>query len=102
VDQIGHVDPLADVDLTPATSVIVTLYFEDRSIVKRFSLTATAGDVKKFLSRQMVGQPVNTFDIYYNDVGGPYGHEKMKFLQKTLLAYGCKNDDEIYVQMKHS
>jgi hypothetical protein len=102
VSEIGHLEPLVDISLAPPASVLVNVHFDNTSVVKRFSMTATAGDVKNILSRQLVGQPSRTFDIYYNDVGSPYGHEKMRFLQKTLLAYGFKNDDEIHVQMKHS
>jgi hypothetical protein len=83
-----------DVNLAAAASVRVNVHFDNTSVVKRFCLTATAGDVKKILSQQLVGQPPRTFDIYYNDVGSPYGHERMIFLRRTLRGYGIKNDDE--------
>ena len=100
VDEIGQLEPLVDISLAPDTSVRVTVFFEDQSIVKQFRLSMTAADVKQIISKELVGQPARTFDIYHHDVGSHYGQEKMRFLQRSLLSYRVKNDDEIYVNMK--
>ena len=97
-NQLGRLDPLANVSLKPPQSVLVTCHFEETSIVRRFSLKMTAGEVKRILSKELVGQPAIAFDLHHRSV--PYGAEKMRFMQKALHGYNIRDDDEFYVFMK--
>jgi len=97
-DQLGRLDPLANVSLEPPKTVLVTVHYEEKSIVKRFRLNMTANDVKRVLSRELVGQPANTFDLHHGRV--PFGSDKMLYMQKTLQGYRLRDDDELFVFMK--
>ena len=97
-NQLGRLDPLAKVSLKPPQSVQVTCHFEETSIVKRFSLKMTAGQVKQILSKELVGQPAHTFDLHHRSL--PYEADKMRFMQKALYGYNLRDDDEFYVFMK--
>lgn len=96
----GHLDPLVDVDLSATDSVMVQVHYKNRSHLHRFSIYATALDVKKSLARDLIKRPHQTFNIYHHDVGASYGHSVMNFLHRTLLNYRVKDGDEFYVEMK--
>jgi hypothetical protein len=100
VSEIGQLNPLADVNLAPVNSAVVTVHFEDRSCTRQFRLNMTAGDVKQSLSKNFIHLPTSAFQLYHNDVGSPYGLELMKFQQRTLLSYRVKDGDEIFIHLK--
>lgn len=100
IDKIGHIDPLVNVSLAPASSVSVTVYFESESYVKRFNFKSTVIAVKRILSRELVGQPADKFDLYHHPAGASYNHMKLNFMHKTLLACRIRDEDEIYVHLK--
>ena len=68
--------------------------------LKQFSVYLKIGELKKILSKKLVGQAPHKFNIFYHDVGSPYGHDLMSFLQRSLLSYRVKDGDELYIELK--
>lgn len=97
VDTHGILDRLADVNLRPKESAVISFIFDDQPLFKReISLMQTTTSLKKYLS-EFIGIPPPGFKVLYHDVGFSYGLEDMIFGSRKLYRYNMKDGDEIHV-----
>ena len=100
MSEIGELQPLANVCLSPPKSALLTVHFEEQLWSHRFNLDSTTADVKRLLSEKFIKLPTSAFTVLFNDVGSPFGAESMKHPQHTLRRYGAKDSDELHVQLR--
>lgn len=94
----GELAKLADVNLDPVDVANVLLHVTGQATrVEKISLTQTAGDFKKYISK-MLKLPVKKFRVHYHDVGSPYTTE-MFYNSRKLYIYGVKDGDEFFVDI---
>lgn len=96
----GELEKLADVNLDPVDVANVLLHITGQAPrVEKISLTQTAGDLKKYISK-MLKLPVMKFRVHHHDVGLGFGAIEMKYNTRKLYIYGVKDGDEIYVDIR--
>ena len=97
VGTYGMLDRLADVNLKPKESAMISFIFDDQPLFKReINLMQTTRSLKKYLS-EFIGIPRPGFRILYHDVGFCYGLEEMTHGSRKLYRYKIKDGDEIHV-----
>ena len=97
VGTYGMLDRLADVNLKPKESAMISFIFDDQPLFKReINLMQTTTSLKKYLS-EFIGIPPPGFRIFYHDVGFSFGLEAMSFGSRKLYRYKIKDGDEIHL-----
>lgn len=104
VKKHGELKPLADVNLSPVDKVTMEFHFDgqDRMVERReVNLHQTVFDLKKWVSKTMVGLPVSRFELRFHDKAlTDWGGEVLKNNQKMLYSYRMNDGDEIHVRLK--
>ncbi|XP_068187635.1 tubulin-specific chaperone cofactor E-like protein [Antennarius striatus] len=100
VSKYGHLEPLADIDLTPHIPM-VNVRFGERVEVVSLRLDQTVSDLKKKLKAllQLPNKGVRLFYINQEDCS-VFGPEELKFSSRALHSYGIQDGDEILVVPK--
>ena len=97
VETHGMLDRLADVNLKPKETAMISFIFNDQPLFKReINLMQSTTSLRKYLS-EYIGIPLPDFRILYHDVGFCYGLEEMNFGTRKLYRYKMKDGDEIHV-----
>ena len=88
---------LADVNLRPKESAMISFIFDDQPLFKReINLMQTTTSLKRYLG-ESIGIPPPGFRMFYKDVDFCYGLEEMVFGARKLYRYNMKDGDEIHV-----
>lgn len=97
VQTHGVLDRLADVNLRPKESAMISFIFDDQPLFKReINLMQTTTSLKRYLA-ESIGIPPPGFRMFYNDVDFCHGLEKMVHGARQLYRYNMKDGDEIHV-----
>jgi len=56
-------------------------------------------DIKRLLSQKFVGLPTSAFTVLFKNAESHCGAEFMKHPLRTLLSYGARDNDELYVRL---
>jgi len=95
----GKLDRLAEVDLRPECYKSVTIHMGEKVQLQKVYIKQTVAEFKGIL-KEFAELAPNKFRLYYNDVGGPYGHEECKLPSRALHMLGVKDGDEFYIEPK--
>lgn len=95
--QYGHLEPLADVDLRPESSVLVDVRFGEQVERLSLKLEQTAAELKRAL-RHMVQLPSNKMRVFH--VAAGMGPQELKHGGRALHSYQMRDGDEIVVVPK--
>lgn len=98
----GILDKLAQVDLTPKTTVTISVHFEDHPpFTQEIDVKQTTASLKRHLGN-IVGLAPSNFRLFYRDVGmvKAVGGEEMKRGSVVLYRYHIRDGDEIHIQKK--
>ena len=90
---------LADIDLSPQTSVEVLLRFGEKSLLQKVDVRWTLQQLKKELV-EFVGEPPKNFRVFLNDPEAWYVFDEMRLPAKKILSYGVKDGVEILIELK--
>lgn len=97
VETHGILDRLAEVNLKPKETAMISFIFDDQPLFKReINLMQTTIGLKKYLS-ESIGIPPPGFRILYHDVDFCFGLEEMVHGARKLYRYNMKDGDEIHV-----
>lgn len=97
VSKYGQLAPLAEVDLTPR-STVVDVRWGDRVEPVSLRLEQTVGDLKKHL-KALLQLPTNGIRLFHIDreMCSVHGPEELKCGFRALHSYGIRDGDEILV-----
>ncbi|XP_017275447.1 tubulin-specific chaperone cofactor E-like protein [Kryptolebias marmoratus] len=97
VSKYGQLAPLAEVDLTPR-STVVEVRWGDRVEPVSLRLEQTVGDLKKHL-RALLQLPANGIRLFHIDreMSSVLGPEELKCGFRALHSYSIRDGDEILV-----
>ncbi|XP_076606786.1 tubulin-specific chaperone cofactor E-like protein [Chaetodon auriga] len=100
VSKYGHLAPLADVDLSPR-STMVDVRLGDRVEAVSLRLEQTVGDLKKHL-KALLQLPTNGIRLFYinREMCSVLGPEELKCGSRALHSYSIRDGDEILVVPK--
>nr|XP_020510378.1 tubulin-specific chaperone cofactor E-like protein [Labrus bergylta]XP_020510380.1 tubulin-specific chaperone cofactor E-like protein [Labrus bergylta] len=100
VSKYGHLAPLAEVDLSPR-STLVDVRYGDRVEAIGLSLEQTVGDLKKHL-KTLLQLPTNGIRLFYitREMSQVLGPEELKCGTRALHSYRIQDGDEILVVLK--
>ena len=97
VNTYGVLDRLAEVNLKPKESAVISFIFDDQPLFKKeINLMQSTASLKKYLS-EIIGLPPPGFKILYRDVDFSFGLDEMKYGPKKLYTYNMRDGDEIHV-----
>lgn len=97
VQTHGMLNRLADVNLRPKESAMISFIFDDQPLFKQeINLMQTTTSLKRYLG-ESIGIPPPGFRMFYKDVDFCYGLEEMVFGARKLYRYNMKDGDEIHV-----
>ncbi|XP_078380713.1 tubulin-specific chaperone cofactor E-like protein [Oculina patagonica] len=97
VNTYGVLDRLAEVNLKPKESAVISFIYDDEPLFKReINLMQSTTSLKKYLS-EIVGLPPSGFKILYHDVEFCFALDEMKYGPKKLYTYNMRDGDEIHV-----
>ena len=99
VSEVGELEPLRDIHLGPPKSALLNVFFEEQSWSHRFKLDSKVADIKRLLSQKFVGLPTSAFTVLFKNAESHCGAEFMKYPLRTLLSYGARDNDELYVRL---
>lgn len=96
--QYGQLEPLADVDLRPESTVLVDVRC-DEQVVERLNvqLEQSVADLKRVL-RHIAKLPGNKMRVYH--VAAGMGPQELKHGGRALHSYQMRDGDEIVVVPK--
>lgn len=107
VKKHGELKPLAEVNMATVDKVTMKFHFDglDREMESReITTNQSVHQLKKWVSKKLVGAPVSTFRLVYCDNALALGVRRSGVLlnlnQKMLYLYRMCDGDEIHVQMK--
>ena len=84
VNTYGVLDRLAEVNLKPKESAVISFIFDDQHLFKKeINLMQSTASLKKYLS-EIIGLPPPGFKILYRDVDFSFGLDEMKYGPKKL------------------
>ncbi|CAN9501281.1 unnamed protein product [Ophioblennius macclurei] len=100
VAKYGHLEPLAEVDLSPRCAT-VNVRFGEREEALSLRLEQTVGDLKKQI-RTLLQLPTNGVRLFYIDreMCSVLGPEELKCGTRALHSYSMRDGDEILVVQK--
>ncbi|XP_068600372.1 tubulin-specific chaperone cofactor E-like protein [Brachionichthys hirsutus] len=100
VSKYGHLEPLAEVDLTPR-SPTVNVRWDERLEAVSLHLELTVGDLKKKL-KALLQLPTNGIRLFYinREMCSVLGPEELRCGSRALHSYGIRDGDEIQVVPK--
>ena len=101
VATYGVPTQLAEVDLSPQTSVEVLLRFGEKSLLQKVDVRWTLQQLKKELV-EFVGEPAKNFRVFLNDPEAWYVFDEMRLPSKKIFSYGVKDGVEILIELKPS
>lgn len=97
VAQYGRLEPLADVDLRPQSSVVVEIRYMEHAEQLSLPLAQTVAELKKTL-RGLIQLPCNKMRVYH--VTPALGPQELKYGGRALHSYKVHDGDEILVVPK--
>lgn len=95
--QYGRLEPLAEVDLRPQSSVLVDIRYGDHAERLSLKLEQTVADLKKAL-KPLVQLPCNKMRVFH--VAPALGPQELKYGGRALHSYKMRDGDEILVVPK--
>ncbi|XP_035523085.1 tubulin-specific chaperone cofactor E-like protein [Morone saxatilis] len=100
VSKYGHLEPLAEVDLSPR-STMVDVRCGERVEAISLRLEQTVGDLKKHL-KTLLQLPTNGIRLFYiqREMCSVLGPEELKCGSRALHSYSIRDGDEILVVPK--
>nr|XP_046265722.1 tubulin-specific chaperone cofactor E-like protein isoform X1 [Scatophagus argus] len=100
VSKYGHLAPLAEVDLSPR-STLVDVRWGERVESVSLRLEQTVGDLKKQL-KALLQLPTNGIRLFYinREMCSVFGPEELKCGCRALHSYSIRDGDEILVVPK--
>lgn len=97
VAQYGRLEPLAEVDLRPQSSVLVDIRYGEHAERLSLKLEQTVADLKKAL-KPLVQLPCNKMRVFH--VAPALGPQELKYGGRALHSYKMRDGDEILVVPK--
>jgi len=98
----GKLDPLVNIDLSPARSVKINLVFGSKTESRSVDVYQTVVELKQKLET-FANLHFSKMRLFYVDqeMKACHGPEEMKFPNKRLYSYNINSGDEIIVDSKH-
>ncbi len=93
----GDLDPLVEVDMTPKSSVTVTIHSEGRTVLKTVNLRWSLRRLKEMVA-EFAGRPPSMIRLYHLQVQDNQGMNFMRHNERSLLNYRVEDGDEIHLE----